>query len=166
MQSTLPFVRDLVLVGGGHAHALVLRKWAMNPQPGVRLTVINPAPIAAYTGMLPGLVAGHYAREEVLIDLVRLCRFAGARLVIGAATGIDRDNRLIHVPGRAPVKYDLASLDVGIRAGRRVWQVWSSPRPRVRWTVSPPGGMRFWRVGCKARAWRSSGAASGAWNWR
>lgn len=89
----------------------------MNPQPGVRLTVINPAPIAAYTGMLPGLVAGHYHRNEVLIDLVRLCRFAGARLVIGAATGIDRDPGLIHVPGRPPIRYDVASLDVGITAG-------------------------------------------------
>ncbi len=117
MHATLPLTRDLVLVGGGHAHALVLRKWAMDPQPGVRLTVINPSPIAAYTGMLPGLVAGHYARADVLIDLVRLCRFAGARLVIGAATGIDRDKRLIHVPGRAGVAYDVASLDVGIHAG-------------------------------------------------
>jgi selenide, water dikinase len=117
MQPDFPFTRDLVLVGGGHSHALVLRKWAMNPQPGVRLTVINPAPIAAYTGMLPGLVAGHYAREDVLIDLVRLCRFAGARLVIGAATGIDRDNRQIRVQGRAAVSYDVASLDVGIHAG-------------------------------------------------
>jgi selenide, water dikinase len=117
MQAGFPFTRDLVLVGGGHAHALVLRRWAMNPQPGVRLTVINPAPIAAYTGMLPGLVAGHYAREDVLIDLVRLCRFAGARLVIGAATGINPEARLIDVPGRPPVRYDVASLDVGIHAG-------------------------------------------------
>jgi selenide, water dikinase len=117
MQAGFPFTRDLVLVGGGHAHALVLRRWAMNPQPGVRLTVINPAPIAAYTGMLPGLVAGHYAREDVLIDLVRLCRFAGARLVIGAATGIDPAARRIAVPGRPPVRYDVASLDVGIHAG-------------------------------------------------
>ncbi|MFM2388585.1 MAG: hypothetical protein RLZZ437_140 [Pseudomonadota bacterium] len=117
MQSTYPFSRDLVLVGGGHAHALVLRKWAMNPQPGVQVTVVNPAPVAAYTGMLPGVVAGHYARDEAMIDLVRLCRFAGARLVLGSASGIDREARLIHVPGRPPLRYDVASLDVGVFAG-------------------------------------------------
>ena len=33
--------RDLVLVGGGHAHALVLRMLAMNPVPGARLTLIS-----------------------------------------------------------------------------------------------------------------------------
>ena len=85
MQSTAPLSRDVVLVGGGHAHALVLRMWGMNPLPGARLTVIDPNPVAPYTGMLPGLVAGHYRREELEIDLVKLARFAGARLVVGAA---------------------------------------------------------------------------------
>ena len=50
-----PAVKDLVFVGGGHAHALVLRAWAMRPLPGVRLTLINPGSAAPYTGMLPGL---------------------------------------------------------------------------------------------------------------
>ena len=117
MQADFPLVRDLVLIGGGHAHVLVLRKWAMNPQPGVQLTLINPGPVAAYTGMLPGVVAGHYQRDEAMIDLVRLCRFAGARLVLGATSGIDRAARLINVPGRPALRYDVASLDVGVMAG-------------------------------------------------
>jgi selenide, water dikinase len=110
----LPQTRDLVLVGGGHAHALMLRAWAMAPLAGVRLTVINPEPVAPYTGMLPGLIAGHYQREDLMIDLVALARFAGARVILGRATGIDRAARLIEVPGRPPVAYDLASIDIGI----------------------------------------------------
>ena len=109
-----PQIRDLVLIGGGHAHALVVRRWAMDPLPGTRLTLINPDPVAPYTGMLPGLIAGHYRREELMIDLVRLARFAGARLILDRATGIDRDARLIHLSGRAPLPYDLAAIDVGI----------------------------------------------------
>ncbi|MFZ1348219.1 MAG: bifunctional NADH dehydrogenase FAD-containing subunit/selenide, water dikinase SelD, partial [Tabrizicola sp.] len=77
-----PQIRDLVLIGGGHAHALVLRMWGMNPLAGTRITVINPDPVAPYTGMLPGLIAGHYRREELMIDLVRLARFAGARVIL------------------------------------------------------------------------------------
>ena len=86
----------------------------MNPLPGVRLTLINPGPVAPYTGMLPGHVAGHYTRSEMMIDLVRLARFAGARLILDHATGIDRARQLIHLAGRPPVAYDLASLDIGI----------------------------------------------------
>lgn len=116
MITSIPFTRDLVLVGGGHAHALVLRKWGMNPLPGARLTVINPGPTAPYTGMLPGHIAGHYSRDTLEIDLVRLARFAGARLILSHATGIDRTARLIHVDGREAVAYDTASIDVGITA--------------------------------------------------
>lgn len=116
MHATLPIVSDIVLVGGGHTHALVLRMWAMRPLPGVRLTVINPGPTAPYSGMLPGHVAGHYARDELDIDLVHLARFAGARVVIGAVGGIDPLARRVSVPGRAPIGYDLLSIDIGIHA--------------------------------------------------
>jgi len=110
----LPLTRDLVLIGGGHTHALVLRKWGMNPLPGVRVTVINPGPTAPYSGMLPGFVAGHYAREDLDIDLVRLARFAGARLILGPATGLDPERRVVQVPGRSEIGFDVASVNVGI----------------------------------------------------
>ena len=112
--SQLPLTRDLVLIGGGHSHALVLRKWGMNPLAGVRVTVINPGPTAPYSGMLPGFVAGHYTRDELDIDLVKLCRFAGARLILAAADGVDATAKTVSVAGRPPVAYDVLSIDVGI----------------------------------------------------
>jgi selenide,water dikinase len=116
MNGAVPSTRDLVMIGGGHAHALVLRKWGMDPLPGARLTVINPGPTAPYTGMLPGHVAGHYTRDTLEIDLVRLCRFAGARLILSHATGIVRHAKQIEIEGRGPVAYDVASIDIGITA--------------------------------------------------
>ncbi|WP_372573262.1 selenide, water dikinase SelD [Ruegeria jejuensis] len=112
--SPLPLTRDLVLIGGGHTHALVLRKWGMAPLAGARVTVINPGPTAPYSGMLPGFVAGHYDRDDLDIDLVRLSRFAGARVIIGKVEGLDPQRREIHVPGRPPIAYDVASINVGI----------------------------------------------------
>lgn len=111
---SLPLTRDLVLIGGGHAHALVLRDWAMAPLPGARLTVIDPQPVAPYTGMLPGHIAGHYPRAALEIDLVRLARRAGARLIIGRAEGLEPAAGYVHVAGRPPVPFDIASLDIGI----------------------------------------------------
>ncbi|SEO17304.1 selenophosphate synthase [Salinihabitans flavidus] len=116
MQTQIPLTRDLVLIGGGHTHALVLRKWGMSPLPGTRLTVINPGPAAPYSGMLPGHIAGHYTREELDIDLVRLARFAGARVIMGHATGIDAGQKTITVEGHGEIGYDVASIDIGITA--------------------------------------------------
>jgi selenide, water dikinase len=109
-----PAVRDLVLIGGGHAHALVMDMWAMDPLPGVRLTLVNPGPVAPYTGMLPGHIAGHYARHELMIDLVRLARHTGARLVIDRAIGLDRTARRVLLAGGRALRYDVASIDIGI----------------------------------------------------
>jgi selenide,water dikinase len=114
MQAEWPLVSDLVLVGGGHAHALVLRMWAMDPVPGVRLTLVNPGPAAPYTGMLPGLIAGHYRRDEIMIDLVRLARRAGARLILDRATGLDPAAREVILAARGRLRYDVASIDTGI----------------------------------------------------
>ncbi len=114
MKTHYPATRDLVLIGGGHTHALVLRSWAMNPLAGARLTVINPGPTAPYSGMLPGFVAGYYTRDELNIDLVQLARFAGARIIIGAVDHIDVGAKLISVPGRPPIAYDVTAVDVGI----------------------------------------------------
>ena len=112
--NTIPLTRDLVLIGGGHTHALVLRSWGMNPLQGVRVTVINPGPTAPYSGMLPGFVAGHYTRDELDIDLVQLARFAGARIINGYASGINTAAQTITVAGRPPMAYDVTSVDIGI----------------------------------------------------
>lgn len=114
MTPAVPLTRDLVLIGGGHTHALILRMWGMNPIPGVRVSLINPSPCAAYSGMLPGFVAGHYARDDLDIDLVRLARHANARFVMARATGIDRAERRIILSDGPPVAYDIASIDIGI----------------------------------------------------
>lgn len=115
----LPLTKNVVLIGGGHAHALVMRSWAMNPTAGARVTVINPEPTAPYTGMLPGFIAGHYTRAELDIDLVKLGRFADVRLVLGRATGIDREARTVTVQGRPPIPYDICSINVGITSELR-----------------------------------------------
>ena len=108
---------ETVLIGGGHTHALVLRLWGMNPLPGARLTLINPGPTAPYTGMLPGHIAGHYPREALEIDLMQLARFAGARIILDRAVSIDREARRISLAGGRLLRFDAASINVGISSG-------------------------------------------------
>jgi selenide,water dikinase len=113
MQDTVPIAQDLVLVGGGHAHVHVLKSFGMRPVPGVRLTLVSRDVETPYSGMLPGYVAGNYRFEECHIDLRRLARFAGARLIRDEALGLDRAARRVLSRGHPPIRYDLVSLDIG-----------------------------------------------------
>jgi len=110
-----PTIRDLVLVGGGHAHVYVLKSLAMAPVAGVRVTLIAKDLHAPYSGMLPGAVAGHYDDDETRVDLEPLCRNGGIRIVHDEAIGIDHDERRVILrSGRPGIRFDVASVDVGI----------------------------------------------------
>jgi len=107
-------VKDIVLVGGGHAHAFVLKNFGMNPQPGVRVTLITRDLHTPYSGMLPGHVAGLYTKDECHIDLAKLARWANVRLIYAEVDGLSRDQKTIHVKGgRPPIPYDVLSINVG-----------------------------------------------------
>ncbi|MEL0143191.1 MAG: bifunctional NADH dehydrogenase FAD-containing subunit/selenide, water dikinase SelD, partial [Alphaproteobacteria bacterium] len=81
MKITAPSPTDIVLVGGGHAHVDVLKKFGMKPERGVRLTLVARDMLTPYSGMIPGYIGGQYSRAEAHIDLRPLGAFAGARLI-------------------------------------------------------------------------------------
>jgi selenide,water dikinase len=116
MNADIPIVKELLFIGGGHAHALVLRRWGMRPVAGAQVTLVSPEATAPYTGMLPGHVAGHYPRDALEIDLVRLARFAGARFVQGRVVALDPEARVATLASGRRLRYDIASLDIGITA--------------------------------------------------
>lgn len=106
-------MKRLLLVGAGHAHALVLLDWLRRPLPGVELTVVSPQPFAPYSGMVPGWLAGHYRHEQIGIHFDRLAARAGARWLAGELHRLDADRRVATLADGATVPFDLLSLNVG-----------------------------------------------------
>ena len=106
-------MKRLLLLGGGHAHVAVLKRFGMKPMPGVQVTLISRDVDTPYSGMLPGLIAGHYTHDDAHIDLHRLARFAGALGVFDEAVGLDLAARLVHCRNRPPIPYDILSIDIG-----------------------------------------------------
>jgi selenide,water dikinase len=103
----------LLLVGGGHSHVEVLRRQALAKDPDVVTTLVSPAPLTPYSGMLPGLVAGLYDIDETHIALPPLAAAAGARLIEDRVVGLDLDARLAHRAQGGAVPFDTVSLDIG-----------------------------------------------------
>jgi selenide, water dikinase len=127
--------RRVLLVGGGHAHIEVLRRFAQQPPGATELTLVNPAAAIACAGMLPGLVAGHYAPAEAFIELAPLATAARAAFVIDRVSRLDLYARIAHFASGGLIPFDIVSLDVGSTTepstpGAQQYAIASSPLER------------------------------------
>jgi pyridine nucleotide-disulfide oxidoreductase family protein len=103
----------VILAGGGHAHLAVLADWARAPWPGTVRTLITAQRHTAYSGMLPGWMAGIYRKDELLIDLAPLAEQAGAELVLAEVVGLDPERQILQLSTGAEAAFDLLSLATG-----------------------------------------------------
>ena len=106
-------VKDLVLIGGGHSHAIVLQRMGMQPLAGVRLTLITDTYHTPYSGMLPGYIAGLYTYDETHIDLRRLAGFARAQVYLDRVVGLDLTHNKVICQNHPPVAFDSVSINIG-----------------------------------------------------
>lgn len=106
---------QLLLAGGGHSHALLLRRWAMRPKqrPKGLITLVNRSSTTLYSGMVPGLIAGLYSRDEVAIDLRRIAAEAGVAFVEAEIQGLNVTSQTLCLEGRLPLPFTQLSIDVG-----------------------------------------------------
>lgn len=106
-------MRRLVLLGGGHAHVFVLEAMARRPWRGVEVLLVTPHERQMYSGMVPGVVAGHYRPEEAAIPLAPLAHAAGVEVRWASALALDATARQVRLSDGSTVDYDLLSIDTG-----------------------------------------------------
>lgn len=103
----------VILAGGGHAHLAVLADWAVRGLAGKERVLVTRQRHLAYSGMLPGWMAGRYRADDLLIDLAPLAEAAGARLVLDDVTGLDAAAQALRLAGGESLGFDLLSLATG-----------------------------------------------------
>lgn len=115
--------RQLVLIGAGHAHLQILKWWKRRPIPGAEMTIVTAFDHAAYSGMLPSVLAGLYRSEEMLIDMPKLCEHCGVRLIVDRANRLDPVNKVIEFAHQPALSFDVAAINIGsVPAAESLWQ--------------------------------------------
>lgn len=104
---------DLILVGAGHAHLGVLRRWAMVDRPPGRIALISAGPYAWYSGMLPGLLSERFSADDCRVELAPLCRAAKVELIIDQARALQADSLQLQLASGTTLNAKWLSLNVG-----------------------------------------------------
>lgn len=105
--------RQLVLLGAGHAHLHVLQTLAAHPLPGVQVTLVAPHSVQIYSGMVPGLVAGHYALEDCLIALEPLLHRSGIHWLRHVVRALNADAQTLELDDGSSLHFDWLSVNTG-----------------------------------------------------
>ncbi len=105
--------KRLLLVGGGHAHMMVLAEIHTFVQKGHDVTVLGPSAYHYYSGMGPGMLGKVYTPEEIRFATKHVVEKQGGRFILGKATGIDPVRRVVHTASNDEVPYDVVSFNAG-----------------------------------------------------
>ncbi len=106
-------MKRLLLLGGGHSHIEVVRRFGISPPHEARVVLVSPERYTPYSGMLPGLIAGHYGFHDCHIDLERLCAHARFEFRRTHAVAIDANRCRVSFADGTAADFDLASIDIG-----------------------------------------------------
>ncbi|MDA8870177.1 FAD-dependent oxidoreductase [Rhizobiaceae bacterium] len=107
-------MREIVLVGLGHAHLHVASRAEEFRRAGLRVTLIDDGSFW-YSSIGSGLLGGRYEREDDVIEADAFAKQFGVNFVRGRAASLDRAARDVVLESGERVSYDLVSINTGSR---------------------------------------------------
>jgi NADH dehydrogenase FAD-containing subunit len=105
--------KQLVIVGGGHAHLTLLAHLDRCIGGEHRVTVVNRSAYHYYSGMGPGLLAGTYGPRDVRFHIRRMAEDRGAAFIEDAVVRVDARDRSLKLASGASIPYDVVSFNTG-----------------------------------------------------
>lgn len=107
----------IVLVGGGHAHAQVIKALNKHSRPqDMQVSLIDIQKSPSYSGLVPGAIARLYSPDDTLLHLTPLAEWAGIEFHQDQVVDMDLEKNLVYLknaPNNQPIKFDVCSIDIG-----------------------------------------------------
>ncbi|MFN8846236.1 MAG: NAD(P)/FAD-dependent oxidoreductase [Bdellovibrionales bacterium] len=104
-------MKKLVLCGAGHAHLEVIKNLDLNDFKGWKIILITLEKDYHYSGSLPRYILGEVSIEDLLVDLVKLCRSKNVELILGHYHS--HSKKSVQLTSGQNIDYDLLSLNLG-----------------------------------------------------
>lgn len=105
--------KDLVLVGGGHAHMMTLENIGRFVEKRFKVTVIGPSFHHYYSGMGPGMLGGTYSPEDIRFATRDVVQGQGGVFVKDKVVRIDPDKKEVYTQTGHTFPYDVLSFNAG-----------------------------------------------------
>ena len=102
-----------MLVGGGHAHMMILDDLARIIKKNIKVTVIGPSFYHYYSGMGPGMLGGTYAPEDIRFATADVVQKQGGIFVKGRVERIDAARKKVFTDSGHEFSYDVLSFNAG-----------------------------------------------------
>lgn len=106
-------MQKLVLVGGGHSHAIAILDFINSPLIDTQIILVTDVLQTPYSGMLPGHIAGFYSFQECHIDLCKLAAAANIDILIAKVLELDASNQQVICANSQVIDYDILSINIG-----------------------------------------------------
>ncbi|NOX32208.1 MAG: FAD-dependent oxidoreductase [Deltaproteobacteria bacterium] len=105
--------KNLVLVGGGHAHMMTLESISRFIEKGIKVTVIGPSFYHYYSGMGPGMLGGTYTPSDIRFETKKVVQKQGGVFVKDKVVRVDPDKKEVHTGTGHAFSYDVLSFNAG-----------------------------------------------------
>ncbi|WP_300458024.1 FAD-dependent oxidoreductase [Desulfobacula sp.] len=105
--------KNLVLVGGGHAHMMTLENIDTFVEKGFKVTVIGPSFHHYYSGMGPGMLGGTYTPKDIRFETKMVVQKQGGVFVKDKVVRIDPGKKEIYTQTGHTFPYDVLSFNAG-----------------------------------------------------
>ncbi|MCG6910265.1 MAG: FAD-dependent oxidoreductase [Deltaproteobacteria bacterium] len=105
--------KHLVLVGGGHAHMVMLSNLHTFIDKGHTVTVIGPSDHHYYSGMGPGMLGRTYSPAEIRFATRQVVEKKGGTFILGKAVSVDPEKKAVTLESGECIPYDVVSFNAG-----------------------------------------------------